>query len=150
MKRDRRGVPLAARLIVVVILMSADVPPRIVGFDMSEVTPYGLDWDGLTDEQKLVALSERKLGKKQVKLGVYLMAELNKEASEIVAILDAIREFNAGERGADTEGSKRVSKAEQIVVALEEHRDTDVEHGRNNPDWLTAFNEAISVAGRFV
>jgi len=115
----------------------------------NKVTPYGPDWAGLTDEQQLVALSERKLGKRQAELGVYLMAELNKDAAEVITILDAIREFNAAKRGAGTEGEKRVPVAEQIIQSLEALRD-EVETDERSPGYAQGISDSISVAGRFV
>lgn len=103
-------------------------------------------WDELTGEQQLVTLSERKLGKNQVELGVYLMAELDKDAADVVAILDAIREFNAAKRGAGAEGeTKRVSVAEKIVQSLLTLKDN-----QSNPDYQWGVEDSISTAGRFV
>ena len=117
----------------------------------SVINPYGPDWASLSDEQQLVALSDRKLGKRQAELGVYLMAELNKDAAEIITILDAIREFNAAKRGAGTEGSeKRVPVAEQIIVSLEALLDEDSLVDKHEVDYEHGVKDAISVAGRYV
>lgn len=117
---------------------------------MSATATDSRDFLDLSDQQQLQALSERKLGKKQLELGEYLMAELGKDAGDVVAILDAIREFNANYSSSSSTG-ERVSVAQKVIQDLQADRDRyDEEDPAPHPNVLNTYDRCISIAGRFV
>ena len=117
---------------------------------MTSATPYDTHWANLPPEQQLQSLAERKLGKNQIELGLYLMSNLVIDAAHAVSILETISEFNANKRAASEGSEKRVPVAQQIIQALEADRDEVAEDEKMTASAIFTYDRCISVAGRFV